>query len=92
MTKLSDYQKYTEDLKNQKKIDRKFQIRKAKFFYRLLEWSLTLTGLAVISYHTNPWVGFGIGLMLWGNLMRVSSYVLSPGSNSSKKLWRQKDE
>lgn len=91
MSKLTDYQNYLIERKNQRKTDRRFQVRKAKFFYRLLEYSVTLTGFSVIVYHTNWWVGFGLGLVLWGNLMRVSSYVLSSSSRASKKLWRQKD-
>jgi hypothetical protein len=90
MNALEKYKEYLLEEERKKKADLDFKIAKAKFFYLLFEFFVSIIGMLIIGYHTNGWVCFGLFLVLWGNNMGVTRHILSPKSNASKKLWRRK--
>lgn len=90
MSALEKYKEYLLEEEKRKKAELDLKIAKSKFFYLLFEFFVSVIGLCIIGYHTNGWVCLGLFFLLWGNNMGVTRHILSPKSNSSKKLWRRK--
>jgi polyferredoxin len=90
MSALEKYKEYLLEEEKKKKAELDFKVAKAKFFYLLFEFFISIIGLSIIGYHTNGWVCLGLFLVLWGNNMGVIRNILSPKNNSTRKIWSRK--
>jgi hypothetical protein len=89
MSSLDKYKEYLLEEEKRKKAELDLKISKAKFFYLLFEFCISVVGFFIIGYHTNRWVCLGLFLVLWGNNMGVIRNILSPKSNSARKIWKR---
>ncbi len=90
MNALEKYKEYLLEEEKRKKAELDLKIAKSKFLYLLFEFFISAIGLSIIGYHTNGWVCLGLFLVLWGNNMAVIRNILSPKSNSARKIWSRK--
>jgi polyferredoxin len=90
MNALEKYKEFLLEEEKKRKVELDLKVAKAKFFYLLFEFFVSAIGFFIIGYHTNGWVCLGLFLVLWGNNMGVIRNILSPKSNSARKIWSRK--